>query len=90
VIDLARDFRTVSDVKANLREALGHVHETKRPLVITVKGKPAAVLMDIEAFEKQRRAMAMFDLLSEAERDVQAERIHPAREVLAELQSTDP
>jgi prevent-host-death family protein len=86
-LDLTRDFKTVSDLKANLRGVLSQVHATRRPVVITVKGKPDAVLMGIEEYERQRRAMALFDLLAEGERDVRAGRVHPAREVLADLAS---
>jgi len=86
-LDLTEDFKTVSDVKAHLKEVLSQVHATRRPVVITVKGKPDAVLIDIDEFEKQRRAMALVELLAEAERDVRAGRLHPAREVLAELEA---
>ncbi len=86
-LDLTHDFKTVSDVKANLREVLGQVHATRRPVVITVKGKPDAVLLDVDEFEKQRRALALYELLTEAERDVREGRLHPAREVLAELEA---
>lgn len=87
--DLTQDFKTVSDLKANLRGVLIQVHATRRPVVITVKGKPDAVLMGVEEYEQQRRAMALFELLAEGERDVREGRVHPAREVLAELAALD-
>jgi len=86
-IDLTRDFRTVSEVKGSLREVLRQVHETRRPVIVTVKGKPDAVLMDIEEYERQRRALALVDRLAEAEADVRAGRLHAARDVLAELEA---
>ena len=84
-LELAEDFKTVTEVKAGLREVLGQVHRTRRPVVITVKGKPDAVLMDVKEYEKQRHALALLDALVEAEQDAREGRLRPAGEILAEL-----
>lgn len=84
--DLLEDFRTVTEVKANLREVLGQIHRTRRPVIITVKGKPDAVLVDVREFERQTRSLALLEALAEGERDALAGRLRPARDVLADLE----
>jgi len=63
-LDLATDIQPVSDFRANASAMLEHVKETGRPLVLTRRGRGAAVLLDISTFQ---------DLLDELEelRDVQ-------------------
>ena len=84
-IDLAEDFKTATEVKAGLRQVLSQVHTTHRPVVITVKGKPDAVILGVEDYERQRRSLELLNAAVEGERDVREGRVRPAREVLEEL-----
>ena len=43
-IHLTDDIRTVTELKRKTREILRQVHETRRPVVVTVNGKADAVL----------------------------------------------
>lgn len=38
-------------LRANFKDALGHVKETKQPLIITERGVPTSALIDIDEFE---------------------------------------
>ena len=51
-MDLSNDIQPLSEFKQNASRFLKQVRETKRPLVLTVNGKPAAVLQDVDAFQK--------------------------------------
>jgi len=71
-------------------EFLRHLRKTKRPLVLTVNGKAAAVVQDAEAYQQ------LLDLAAEASAaegirqgldDVANGRTRPAREVLDEMRA---
>lgn len=38
-------------LRANFKDALSHVKESKQPLVITERGVPTSVLVDIDEYE---------------------------------------
>jgi antitoxin YefM len=49
-LDLEADIQPVSDFRANASAMLKQVRETGRPLVLTQRGRGAAVLLDIGAY----------------------------------------
>ena len=50
-IQLDEDIRPLSEFRANVASFIEHVRETKRPLVITQRGKSAAILLDVAEYE---------------------------------------
>lgn len=82
---LLEDFRTISELKHHTREVMTHAKQTGRPVVVTVDGKPEAVLMDAATFEKQQQAFHLAALVARGEADVRAGRTQPADEVIREL-----
>lgn len=59
---LDQDIKPVSEFRSNASSLLEHVRTTKRPLVITQHGRSAAILLDVNEYEK---LMAKLDLLQE-------------------------
>ncbi len=60
-----QDIKPLSEVRKGMAAFIKQIHETKRPLVITQRGKSAAVLIDAQEYEAMREKI---ELLS----DVQA------------------
>jgi prevent-host-death family protein len=71
---LMEDIHPVSEFKKNASKLIKQVQATKRPMILTVNGKPAAVLQDpstyqdstsrkdyLETMESLRRAYADID-----------------------------
>jgi prevent-host-death family protein len=50
-IHLAEDIRPLSEFRAGAAECIAQVRASKRPLVITQRGKSAAVLLAVEVYE---------------------------------------
>ena len=50
-VDLNQDIRSLSDFRANAASFVQQVHKTKRPMVITHRGRSAAVLIDVLEYE---------------------------------------
>ena len=51
-LNLETDIQPVSEFRANASALLDHVRETGRPLVLTRRGRGAAVLLDISAYQE--------------------------------------
>ena len=83
-ISLTEDIKTVSELKKNLRAVLDQIRETSRPVVVTVNGKPDAVLIDVKTYESKLKALNLLALLGEAEEDVRRGRTRPAAKFLRE------
>jgi prevent-host-death family protein len=46
-----QDIKPLSEVRNGMANFIKQVHETKRPLIITQRGKSAAVLIDVHEYE---------------------------------------
>lgn len=46
-----QDIKPLSEVRNGMATFIKQVHETKRPLIITQRGKSAAVLLDVHEYE---------------------------------------
>ncbi|MDI6793461.1 MAG: type II toxin-antitoxin system Phd/YefM family antitoxin [bacterium] len=84
-VSITEDIKPVSDLKKRTREIFEQIHRTGRPIIVTVNGKPDAVLLDVTVFEKKLKNINLGALLAEAETDVQEGRTRPARDFLKEL-----
>ena len=52
-MNISRDIQTVSQFKQNASKLVKQIQKTKQPLVLTVNGKAAAVLQDVETYQAQ-------------------------------------
>ncbi len=84
-LSLTEDVKTVSEVKQNLRAVLGQIRDTGRPVVVTVNGKPDAVLIDVDTYERKLKSLNLVGLLAEGEQNIRQGRTRPARAFLREL-----
>lgn len=86
-ISFADDIRSVTDLKRHTKEILDHVHQSGRPLVLTVNGRADSVIIDAKVYEKQLKAMNLARLLSEAEAQVSNGQTRSARAFLDEFKN---
>ncbi len=49
---LSRDIQPLSEFRANTAKFVRHVQETGRPLVLTQHGRGAAVLLNVQEYER--------------------------------------
>ncbi len=84
-LSLTEDVKTVSEVKQNLRAVLAQIRDTGRPVVVTVNGKPDAVLIDVDTYERKLKSLNLVGLLAEGEQNIRQGRTRPARAFLREL-----
>jgi prevent-host-death family protein len=84
-VSLTEDIKSVSDLKQNTRQIFEQLHKTGRPIVVTINGKPDAILLDVEVFEKKLKTLNLAYLLEEAEEDVRKNRVRPVKDFLREF-----
>lgn len=51
-MNYTEDIQPLSEFKQNASKYLKHVRETGRPMVLTVNGKPTAILQDVDAYQE--------------------------------------
>lgn len=69
-LSITEDIRSVTELKRDTNLILQHLHDTKRPVVLTVNGKAEAVLVDAKEYEKTTNALNLLKLLIPAEEDI--------------------
>jgi len=84
-VSITQDIKSVTDLKKKTNEIFRQIHQTGRPVIITVNGRPDAVLIDAEIFEKKLKALNLGSLLAEAESDISSGKIRPVEEFLEEF-----
>jgi prevent-host-death family protein len=74
----------VSDLRQDAAKVLKRVRESGEPIVITQRGRAAAVMLSMEAFAQAERDMELLRLLAKGEREIDAGEGHDLDSVLAE------
>ena len=84
-LSITEDIRSITDLKRKTNSVLEQIHETKRPVILTVNGKAEAVLMDAKEYEKIIAAFGLLKLLIPAEEDIKNKRYKEARSFFKEF-----
>jgi antitoxin YefM len=67
-----QDIRPLSEFRANAAAFVQHVRQTRRPLVLTRRGRGAAVLLDIAEYERFVERAELLEDIATAEEQVAA------------------
>jgi prevent-host-death family protein len=78
------DIIPVTDLRQDAAAALKRVRASKKPLVITQRGRAAAVMLSVEAYERSEHERQILKLLARGEREVARGKGHDLDQVLAE------
>jgi len=84
-ISYKEDILPVSELKKNTRRVLEQVRRTQRPVILTVNGKANSVLIDVDSYEKQMKALNLAGMLLQAEKDITESKIRPVDSFLKEF-----
>lgn len=84
-LSITNDIRSITELKRETSTILDQIHETKRPIVLTVNGKAEAVLIDAGEYEKMSNAFNLLKMLLPAEEDVKNKRFQDAAEFFTEF-----
>jgi len=74
----------VSDLRQDTARVLKDVKKSKRPLVITQRGRATAVLMSLDTYERSEAERELLLVLARGEKEIAGEVGYPLDGVLAE------
>lgn len=74
----------VSDLRQDAATILKRVQNSEQPLVITQRGRTAAILLSVEAYERLARSQDLLSLLARGEQEIATGVGYYLDEVLAE------
>jgi len=74
----------ITDLRQDAAAALKRVKSSRQPVVITQRGRAAAVLVSMEAYERSEHERQFLHLLARGEQEITAGRGFDLDEVLAE------
>ncbi len=89
-MDLTQDIQSAASLRSHTDDFVERVKRTRRPLVLTVNGEAAAVMLYAESYQR------LLDIAAEASveegnrqarDDIAAGRTRPAEDVFAELRA---
>jgi prevent-host-death family protein len=87
-VDITRDIQSLTTFRRSSGDFMKQLKKTKRPVVLTVNGKAAAVVQDAEAYQRLLDIVARADTeegIRQGIDDVAHGRTRPAREFFGEF-----
>ena len=75
---------SLSDLQQDASETFNRVRKSKRPVVVTQRGKPAAVLLSVNAYERSQQEREILKLLALGEREIATGRGYDLDDILAD------
>jgi prevent-host-death family protein len=88
MLDITEDIQSLTTFRRKSGAFMKQLKKSKRPVILTVKGKAQAVVQDAEAYQRLLDIAAradVFEAIRQGLEDVARGRTRPAREVFAEI-----
>ena len=90
MLDLTKDIQSLTTFRRQSGDFMKRLKKSKRPVVLTVNGKAAAIVQDVGAYQRLLDIAASADedeAIRQGLEDVKAGRTRPAREFFAEFEA---
>ena len=75
----------ITDLRQDAAAALNRVKSSRQPVVITQRGRAAAVLLSLEAYERGEHERQLLHLLARGEQEIKAGKGFDLDQVMAEV-----
>ena len=66
------DIRPLSEFRAGVATFVKQIHETRRPMVLTQRGRGVAVLVDVHEYERMQERLEVLEEVYKAEEQLAA------------------
>ena len=90
MIDITKDIQSLTTFRRRSGDFMKQLRKNRRPVVLTVKGKAAAIVQDAEAYQRLLDIAARADAdegIRQGLADVKQGKVRPAREFFAEFEA---
>ena len=91
MLDITNDIQSLTTFRRWSGDFMKQLKKTKRPVVLTVKGKAAAVVQDAEAYQRLLDIAARADPeegIRQGLEDAKQGKVRPARKFFADFEAT--
>ena len=78
------DIIPVSDLRQDTAKIMKHLQDSKEPLIITQRGRAAAVMISVEAYKQSEHDKELLRLLAKGNREIEIGEGYNLNDVLAE------
>ena len=73
-MDITKDIRPLTEFKRDTARFMTHLRNTGRPAVLTVNGKPALVVMEAAAWQRQQEQLEVAQTVADIRRGLEQAR----------------
>ena len=90
MLDITKDIQSLTTFRRRSGDFLKQIKKSKRPVVLTVNGKAAAVVQDAEAYQRLLDVAASASVVEgirQGSNDVKDGRVRPAEEFFKEFEA---
>jgi prevent-host-death family protein len=90
VLDITNDIQSLTTFRRRSGDFMKQLKKTKRPVVLTVKGKAAAIVQDAEAYQRLLDIAARADAnegIRQGLEDAKQGKVRPAREFFEDFEA---
>lgn len=90
MLDITNDIQSLTAFRRRSGDFMKQLKKSKRPVVLTVKGKAAAIVQDAEAYQRLLDIAARADAeegIRQGLKDAQEGKIRPARRFFREFEA---
>jgi prevent-host-death family protein len=91
MLDLTKDIQSLTTFRRQSGDFLKQLRKSKRPVVLTVNGKAAAVVQDAAAYQRLLDVAASADAdegIRQGLKDAREGKVRPARKFFADFEAT--
>ena len=91
MLDITKDIQSLTTFRRRSGDFMKQIKKSKRPVVLTVNGKAAAVVQDAEAYQRLLDIAATADAaegIRQGLEDARKGRVRPAKEFFREFEAT--
>ncbi len=79
---------SIADLRQDATSIVKRVARSREPVIITQRGRAAAVMLSVKSFERSQREREILYLLIKGEREIAADAGNDLEEVLAQVDAT--
>jgi prevent-host-death family protein len=90
MLDITSDIQSLTTFRRRSGDFMKQLKKTRRPVVLTVKGKAAAIVQDAEAYQRLLDIAASANAeegIRQGIEDVRKGKVRPAREFFADFEA---
>jgi prevent-host-death family protein len=92
MLDITKDIQSLTTFRRRSGDFMEHLRKSKRPVILTVKGKAAAIVQDAEAYQRLLDIAARADAeegIRQGLEDVKKGKTRPARKFFDEFEAAN-